>query len=143
MSQFPGPEPLSLRVYQGKPTVNKPQLITNSSPAVPTLGGHSLSRVTLVWFLAFSSALLCSQCQGPAQLQALPSPKGQLPRPPRKAVTSAPLSKALPEATTASTPPPQGSPLPYSGLENSPDCLVHGVAKSRTRLSDLKREEKK
>ena len=27
-------------------------------------------------------------------------------------------------------------PLQYSGLENSTDCLVHGVAKSQTRLSD-------
>ena len=27
--------------------------------------------------------------------------------------------------------------LQYSGLENSMDCLVHGVAKSRTRLSDF------
>ena len=27
--------------------------------------------------------------------------------------------------------------LQYSGLENSMDCVVHGVAKSRTRLSDL------
>ena len=26
-------------------------------------------------------------------------------------------------------------PLQYSGLENSKDCVVHGVAKSRTRLS--------
>ena len=26
-------------------------------------------------------------------------------------------------------------PLQYSGLENSMDCVVHGVAKSRTRLS--------
>ena len=25
----------------------------------------------------------------------------------------------------------------YSGLENSIDCIVHGVAKSRTRLSDF------
>ena len=25
----------------------------------------------------------------------------------------------------------------YSGLEDSMDCMVHGVAKSRTRLSDL------
>ena len=28
-------------------------------------------------------------------------------------------------------------PLQYSGLENSMDCMVHGVAKSRTRLSDF------
>ena len=28
-------------------------------------------------------------------------------------------------------------PLQYSGLENSMDCTVHGVAKSQTRLSDL------
>ena len=28
-------------------------------------------------------------------------------------------------------------PLLYSGLENSVDCIVHGVAKSQTRLSDL------
>ena len=28
-----------------------------------------------------------------------------------------------------------GYPLQYSGLENSTDCIVHGVAKSRTRLS--------
>ena len=28
-------------------------------------------------------------------------------------------------------------PLQYFGLENSMDCLVHEVAKSRTRLSDF------
>ena len=28
-------------------------------------------------------------------------------------------------------------PFQYSGLENSLDCIVHGVAKSRTRLSDF------
>ena len=28
-------------------------------------------------------------------------------------------------------------PLQYSGLENSMDCIVHGVAENRTRLSDL------
>ena len=27
--------------------------------------------------------------------------------------------------------------LQYSGLENSMDCIVHGVTKSRTRLSDF------
>ena len=31
-----------------------------------------------------------------------------------------------------------GYPLHYSGLENSMDCLAHGVAKSRTRLSNLR-----
>ena len=31
----------------------------------------------------------------------------------------------------------KGYPLQYSGLENSMDCIVHGVAKSRTRLSDF------
>ena len=31
----------------------------------------------------------------------------------------------------------QGYPLQYSGLENSLDCIVHGVAKSRTQLSDF------
>ena len=30
-----------------------------------------------------------------------------------------------------------GYPLWYSGLENSVDCRVHGVTKSRTRLSDF------
>ena len=30
----------------------------------------------------------------------------------------------------------KGYPLQYSSLENSVDCIVHGVAKSRTRLSD-------
>ena len=30
----------------------------------------------------------------------------------------------------------KGYPLQYSGLENSMDCVIHGVAKSRTRLSD-------
>ena len=29
----------------------------------------------------------------------------------------------------------KGYPLQYSGLENSMDCIVPGVAKSRTRLS--------
>ena len=28
-------------------------------------------------------------------------------------------------------------PLQYSGLENSTDCVVHGIAKSRTQLSDF------
>ena len=31
----------------------------------------------------------------------------------------------------------KGYPLQYSGLENSMDCAVHGVEKSRTRLSDF------
>ena len=31
----------------------------------------------------------------------------------------------------------KGYPLQYSGLENSMDCIVHGVAKSWTRLSDV------
>ena len=30
-----------------------------------------------------------------------------------------------------------GYPLQYSGLENSTDCIVHGVTKSQTRLSDF------
>ena len=30
-------------------------------------------------------------------------------------------------------------PLQYSGLENSMDCTIHGVAKSQTRLSDFHR----
>ena len=29
----------------------------------------------------------------------------------------------------------KGCPLQYSGLENSMDCIVHGVTKSQTRLS--------
>ena len=28
-------------------------------------------------------------------------------------------------------------PLQYSGLENSMDCIVHGIAKSQTQLSDF------
>ena len=31
----------------------------------------------------------------------------------------------------------KGYPLQYSGLENSMDCIVHGVAESQTRLSDF------
>ena len=31
----------------------------------------------------------------------------------------------------------KGYPLHYSSLENSMDCIVNGVAKSRTRLSDF------
>ena len=31
----------------------------------------------------------------------------------------------------------KGYPLQYCGLENSMDCIVHGAAKSRTRLSDF------
>ena len=31
----------------------------------------------------------------------------------------------------------QGYPVEYSGLEISMDCIVHGVAKSRTRMSDF------
>ena len=30
----------------------------------------------------------------------------------------------------------KGYPLQYSSLENSMDCIIHGVAKSWTRLSD-------
>ena len=31
----------------------------------------------------------------------------------------------------------KGYPLQDSGLENSLDCIVHGVARSQTRLSDF------
>ena len=31
----------------------------------------------------------------------------------------------------------KGYPLQYSGLEDSTDCIVHGVAKSRARLRDF------
>ena len=31
----------------------------------------------------------------------------------------------------------KGYPLQYSGLENSKDCIIHGVAKSWTGLSDF------
>ena len=31
----------------------------------------------------------------------------------------------------------KGYPLQYSGLENSKDCIVHGVTKSQTQLSDF------
>ena len=31
----------------------------------------------------------------------------------------------------------KGYPLQYSGLENSADCIVHGVAESPTQLSDF------
>ena len=31
----------------------------------------------------------------------------------------------------------KGYPLQYSGLENAMDCIVHGVAKSQTQLSDI------
>ena len=31
----------------------------------------------------------------------------------------------------------KGNPLQYSGLKNSMDCLVHGVTKSQTGLSDF------
>ena len=31
----------------------------------------------------------------------------------------------------------EGYPLQYSGMENSMDCIIHGVAKSQTQLSDI------
>ena len=31
----------------------------------------------------------------------------------------------------------KGYPFQYSGLKNSMDCIVHGVAKSQTRLSHI------
>ena len=31
----------------------------------------------------------------------------------------------------------KGYPLQYSGLENAMDCIVHGVSKGRTQLSDF------
>ena len=31
----------------------------------------------------------------------------------------------------------KGYPLQYSGLKNSMDCIAHGVAKSRTQLSNF------
>ena len=31
----------------------------------------------------------------------------------------------------------KGYPLQYSGLENSMDCIIHGVAKNWTQLSDF------
>ena len=35
----------------------------------------------------------------------------------------------------------KGYPLQYSGLENSLDCIVHGVTKSWTQLSDFQSQE--
>ena len=35
----------------------------------------------------------------------------------------------------------KGYPLQYSGLEKPMDCIVHGVAKSPTRLSNFDLEE--
>ena len=32
----------------------------------------------------------------------------------------------------------KGYPLWYSGLENSMDCIIHGIAKSQTRLHDFR-----
>ena len=37
----------------------------------------------------------------------------------------------------------KGYPLEYSGLENSIDSIVHGVSKSRTRLSDFQKKKLK
>ena len=34
-----------------------------------------------------------------------------------------------------------GYPLQYSGLENSMDCVAHGVAKSWTRLRDFSKKK--
>ena len=34
----------------------------------------------------------------------------------------------------------EGYPLQYSGMENSMDCIIHGVAKSQTQLSDFNLE---
>ena len=31
----------------------------------------------------------------------------------------------------------KGYPLQYSGLENAMDCIVHGIIKSQTQLSDF------
>ena len=35
--------------------------------------------------------------------------------------------------------PVNGYPLQYSDLENSMDCVAHGVAKNQTRLSNFKK----
>ena len=37
----------------------------------------------------------------------------------------------------------KGYLLQYSGLENPMDCVAHGVAKSRTQLSNFKKEEER
>ena len=51
---------------------------------------------------------------------------------------SAGKQSACNEGDLGSTPEEGNSyPLQYSGLENSMDCIVHGVAKSQTRLSDF------
>ena len=31
----------------------------------------------------------------------------------------------------------KGYPFQYSGLENSMDCVIHGIEKSQTQLSDF------
>ena len=31
----------------------------------------------------------------------------------------------------------KGYPLQYSGLENSMDCIIHGIAESQTRLGEF------
>ena len=37
----------------------------------------------------------------------------------------------------------KGYPLQYSGLDNSMDCIVHGVTKSQTQLSDFQKKKKR
>ena len=46
---------------------------------------------------------------------------------------------AIPLLTISTKSPGEGKgySLQYSGLENSMDCIVHGLAKSQTRLSDF------
>ena len=34
----------------------------------------------------------------------------------------------------------KGYPLQYSGLENSTECIVHGIAKSQKRLGDFQKK---
>lgn len=92
MRQVPVLDPLSLLVYQGKPTVNKPQLITNPSLEVPTLGGYSLSRVMLIWFLAFSSA-------SPPSVPMAPCP----PQPPAQVSHHMPHPRTCPQHFRNST----------------------------------------
>ena len=56
-------------------------------------------------------------------------------------VKNPPVMQEIPVRFLGREDPPgegKGCPLQYSGLENSMDCIVHGITKSWTRLSDFK-----
>ena len=97
-------------------------------------------RVSSCFFLPHpgSSHQTCCHKQALVSMTSAPRPLAAVPFPPPSLVNLFDIQVSVSLKRGLFHPGRRNSlPTPVSGLENSMDCMVHGTAKSRTRLSDF------